>query len=287
MHHLLLVTCAAFPDGDADDRLLIDPLAASNVDAGFAVWDDPGVDWTASPVVLRSSWDYTVRREAFLRWIADVPRLHNPTPMVRWNSDKVYLADLERAGVPVTPTVVVPPGARASLPAEREFVVKPSVGAGSRGAGRFQPTALPAAHEHVAALHDAGRTVLVQPYLDGVDEAGETALIYFAGAFSHAVRKGPMLTADTAHDLSATTGLFIEENITPRDPSAAEVALGDQVIAFLGERFGAAPLYARVDLLPGPDGPVVVETELVEPSLFLSYADGAADRFAAVLASLT
>jgi hypothetical protein len=287
MHHLLLVTCAAFPDGDADDRLLIDPLAGSNVDATFAVWDDPDVDWSSAPVVLRSTWDYTLRRERFLRWVEDVPQLHNPAPIVQWNSDKVYLADLERAGLPVTPTVVVPPGARAALPPDHEFVVKPSVGAGSRGAGRFQPTAVAAAHEHVATLHGAGRTALVQPYLDGVDEAGETALVYFAGGFSHAVRKGAMLTADTAHEISATTGLFIEENITARDPSAGELAVGDQVMAYLQDRFGTAPLYARIDLLPGPGGPVVVEAELVEPSLFLSHADGAADRFAAVLASLT
>lgn len=287
MHHLLLVTCAAFPDGDADDRLLLGPLAASNVDAAFAVWDDPAVDWTSAPVVLRSAWDYTLHRDRFLRWVDDVPRLDNPAPIVRWSSDKTYLADLERAGLPITPTVVVPPGERASLPSGHEFVVKPAVGAGSRGAGRFLPEALPAAHEHVAPLHSAGRTVLVQPYLDGVDEAGETALVYFAGSFSHAVRKGPMFTADTAHDISETAGLFIEENITAREPTAAELAVGDRVIAFVAERFGSPPLYARVDLLPGPDGPVVVELELVEPSLFLSHADGAAERFAAVLASLT
>jgi hypothetical protein len=161
------------------------------------------------------------------------------------------------------------------------------VGAGSRGAGRFRPSALPAAHDHVAALHGAGRTVLVQPYLDGVDEAGETALVYFAGSFSHAVRKGAMLSADTAHEISATTGLFIEENITARAPSDAELAVGGQVIAYLQDRFRTTPLYARIDLLPGPGGPVVVEVELVEPSLFLTHADGAADRFAAVLASLT
>ncbi len=288
MHHLRLVTCAAFPDGDADDRVLLDLLAASNVEGSFVVWSDPAVDWTAAPAVLRSTWDYTLRRDAFLDWIDAVPVLHNRHEVVRWNSDKVYLADLKQAGLPVTPTQVVPPGTRAELP-DREFVVKPSVGAGSRGAGRFAPGAHVAAHEHVTALHDAGRTVLVQPYLSGVDEAGETALIYFAGEFSHAVRKGPMLTGDTVHDLGETSGLFVEENIGRRLPSTAELTVGDRALAFLRERFGARPLYARVDLLPGPGGaddPVIVELELVEPSLFLSHADGAAERFAALLAAL-
>ncbi|HEY2296225.1 MAG TPA: hypothetical protein VGH43_00740 [Jatrophihabitans sp.] len=285
MRRLLLATCAAFPDGDVDDQLLIEPLAASNVDASFAVWSDPSVDWTQSTTVLRSTWDYTLRRPQFLDWIGAVPTLHNPAEVAFWNSDKVYLQELAQAGVPVTPTTVSRPGTPLELPADHEFVVKPSVGAGSRGAGRFLPSARADAVSHAARLHDAGRTVLVQPYLADVDAVGETALMYFDGAFSHAIRKGPMLTGDTAHDITETSGLFLEENITPREPTAAEVALGDEAIAFLADRFGAAPLYARVDLLPGPVGPVVIELELVEPSLFLSYADGAVQRFAACVAA--
>lgn len=286
MRPLLLATCASYPDGDVDDRLLIGPLADSNVDARFAVWDDPDVDWSAATTVLRSTWDYTLRRAEFLRWVGEVPVLHNPAAVVRWNSDKLYLRELALAGLPVTPTTAVAPGDRPRFP-DQEFVLKPSVGAGSRGAGRFRPTATAAAERHVAALHDAGRTVLVQPYLDGVDEAGETALIYVDGAFSHAIRKGPMLAGDTDHDVAETSGLFLEENITSRRPSAAELAVGDRVLAFLAQRFGGAPLYARVDLLPGPSGPVVIEVELTEPSLFLGYADGAADRLAAAIATRT
>jgi hypothetical protein len=286
VRRLLLATCSAFADGDEDDRLLLDPLAASNVDADFVVWDDPDVDWTAGPVVLRSTWDYTLHRTQFLAWTRTLAALHNCADVVEWNSDKVYLQHLADAGVPITPTKVVRPGTRLEVP-DHEFVVKPSVGAGSRGAGRFLPSAAEQASAHAARLHDAGRTVLVQPYLGDVDEYGETALIYFAGEFSHAVRKGPMLTGDTGHDLGAGTGLFLDENITARDASTAEVAVGDQAVRFLRDRFGSAPLYARVDVLPGPDGPVVIELELIEPSLFLGYAAGAVDRFAALLATVT
>ncbi len=286
MRRLLLATCSAFAEGDGDDRLLIDPLAASNVDAEFVVWDDPTVDWSAGPVVLRSTWDYTLHRSQFLAWTRSVPALHNSAAVVEWSSDKVYLQHLADAGVPITPTKVVQPGAPLEVP-DHEFVVKPSVGAGSRGAGRFLPSAAEQAAAHAAQLHEAGRTVLVQPYLGDVDEHGETALIYFAGAYSHAIRKGPMLTGDTGHDLSAGTGLFLEENISVRTPSPAEIAVGDQAMQYLQQRFGQVPLYARVDVLPGPGGPVVIELELIEPSLFLGYADGAADRFAAILATLT
>ena len=64
---------------------------------------------------------------------------------------------------------------------------------------------------------------------------------------------------------------------------AAERALADRTVVWLQELLG--PLtYARVDLLAGPDGtPVILELELVEPCLYLPFAPGAAERFAAVL----
>jgi hypothetical protein len=126
--------------------------------------------------------------------------------------------------------------------------------------------------------------VLVQPYLDAVDAAGETALIFFDGVFSHAVRKGPMLRPDARHAVDGGA-LFIEENITAREPSPAELALAERVFAHANAGLAENLLYARIDLLPGPDGPVLVELELVEPSLFFLHADGAADRFAAAISA--
>ncbi len=285
MPRVLLATCAAYPDGDEDAHLLLAALRATGVDASFAVWDDPAQDWSAGLTVLRSTWDYTSRREQFLDWLRTLPAVVNPAPVVAWNSDKRYLHDLEAAGVAITPTAVSPPGAAPHFPTEGEFVVKPSVGAGSRGAGRFSAASATEAADHAAALHAAGRTVLVQPYLAGVDHAGETALLYAAGEFSHAVRKAPMLGVGTRYDVHESSGLFVEENVTAREPSEAELLVGTRAVAEVQRRFGAPLVYVRVDLLPSPDGPVVVELELVEPSLFLSFAAGAADRFAAAIAA--
>jgi hypothetical protein len=206
--------------------------------------------------------------------------------MITWNTDKLYLRDLADAGVPVVDTAFAAPGEPVMLPDSGEFVVKPSVGAGSYGAGRFRADAPADALAHAAHLHDAGRTVLVQPYLADVETAGETALMYFDGAFSHAVRKGPMLGAAAAHRVDAE-GLYLEETITARRPSRAELEVGQDVLRVLRDRFGSDPLYARIDLLPTPAGPVVVEVELTEPSLFLTHnaAGDPADRFAAAIAA--
>jgi hypothetical protein len=285
---VLLATCAELPSGDEDGAVLIEALTACGVSARWAVWTDPDVDWSAGLVVLRSTWDYTHDRAAFLRWVDGLPRVANDAQVVRWNTDKVYLADLEAAGVPTVGTTVARPGEAVVFPdAVDEFVVKPSVGAGSRGVGRFTADRSSAAAEHAAHLHAAGRTVLVQPYLPAVDAAGETALICIDGRFSHAVRKGPMLAAGAAHPVHGES-LFVEENIAPRAPDPAELAVGAAVLTAVRDRFGADQLYARVDLLPGPDGPVVVELELTEPSLFLQYGGAGtapAATFAAAIAA--
>jgi len=229
--------------------------------------------------VIRSTWDYTVRRTEFLAWADTVPRLHNPAEVLHQNSDKRYLARLAAAGIPIVPTEFFSPGEPVRLPAGIEFVVKPSVGAGSIGAGRFPADAQDAAREHAELLHAAGRTVMVQPYLAEVDTAGETALIFLDGRFSHAICKTALLAPDARYRPDSEQ-LYLTETITARRPSDAERELAERV----HEQLPASLLYARIDLLPSPDGPLLLEAELIEPSLFLAHADGAADRLAGAIA---
>ncbi|GAA1791440.1 hypothetical protein GCM10009682_11810 [Luedemannella flava] len=232
--------------------------------------------------MLRSPWDYSRRRDEFVAWAATVPALANPAATVAWNTDKRYLAELAAAGVPVVPTTWLSPGDPVELPADGEWVIKPAVSAGSVDTGRYNltdPSHRALALSHVARLVEAGRVTMLQPYLPAVDTYGETALLYLGGRYSHAIRKGPMLDGP---DLGVE-GLYKEEAITPRTPTDAERAVADAVLAAVP---GGADhlLYARVDLIPGPDGsPLLVELELTEPSLFLGYADGAADRLATAI----
>jgi glutathione synthase/RimK-type ligase-like ATP-grasp enzyme len=283
MAAVVLATCADLPDGDEDAPALVAALERLGLKARWQAWTDPGVSWADGLVVLRSTWDYAPRRAEFLDWARSVPWLVNPYEVVEWNTDKVYLAELAEAGIATVPTQIVPAGETAAFPAEGEFVVKPSVGAGSRGAGRFAADRHADAAAHVAALHASGHTALVQPYLADVDVHGERALVYLDGVFSHAVTKGAMLVAAAAHPV-AGEHLYVEERITPASAAPAELAVGERAVEFVVRRFGV-PLYARVDLLPSADGPVVVELEVTEPSLFLGHAYGATDRFAAAIAA--
>ncbi|MEU8425260.1 hypothetical protein AB0C15_30745 [Micromonospora sp. NPDC048835] len=283
-----LVTCSDLADLDPDDRLVLAPLAASGVAVQAVVWDDPDVDWSSYDlVVLRSPWDYALRRDEFVAWAATVPALVNPADVVRWNTDKRYLAELSAAGVPTVPTSWVEPGESWQLPAETgEYVLKPAVSAGSQDTGRYDladPQHRDLAVAHVRRLSEAGRVTMVQPYLRAVDTEGETALLFLAGpdglAFSHAIRKGPMLTGP---DLGPD-GLYKAEEIAARTARPEQLAVAERTLAAIpgGTR---QLLYARVDLIPGPDGePVLVELELTEPSLFIGYADGAPDRLATAI----
>ncbi|HEY5142347.1 MAG TPA: hypothetical protein VII98_02485 [Solirubrobacteraceae bacterium] len=286
MSRVALATCRELPDLDDDDQLIAPALAALGITATPAIWDDPAVDWAAFDlVVVRNTWDYVARLPAFLAWARSLPRLINPAAVLAWSTDKRYLAELHDAGLPVVPTWFLAAG--EVLPAVGELVVKPSVGVGSIGARRFREAEHEAAAAHARALEADGRVAMVQPYLRGVEDGrGETALIVLGGELSHAIHKGPLLGGEPAETFA--DGLYLLERVAPREPTAAERAVGERVLAWVTERFGPLP-YARIDVIPGPpaadEEPVVLEVELVEPSLFLGTAPGAPERLAAVLAA--
>ncbi|TNJ33823.1 ATP-grasp domain-containing protein [Arenimonas terrae] len=278
---IALATAIAAHALDEDMAPLREACAEAGIAAQVLAWDDPTVGWSRfDAVLLRSTWDYIDRLPEFLAWcdrVAAQTQLWNPAEVVRWNTDKRYLGELAARGVPVIQSHFLAPGDDpGSLPDLEEFVVKPTVGAGSRDAQRYLRSDRSAAIAHARRLLDQDRHVLVQPYLRAVDEQGETALLFFDGQFSHAIRKAPLLKRGQA----PTAALFQSEKIQSRTPSAAEHEVAAKVLAALP--FGM-PVYARVDLLPSAEGPQLLELELTEPSVFLPYGPGAADRFVAAL----
>ena len=278
---IALVTATAARDLDEDLPPLAAALSAQGAANEIVCWDDAGVDWARYRLaLLRSTWDYTERVAEFLAFcerVSQATLLLNPPPVVRWNTDKHYLGALAAEGVAIVPSFFLEPGQSPErMPEHGEFVVKPAIGAGSRDAQRYVSGERAAALAHARRLLDQGRSVLVQPYLDSVDDHGETALIYFDGAFSHAIRKGPLLRRGEG----PTDALFAAEQITPRTASAAELELGERALRAM--TFGAPLLYARVDLIHDHSGlPRLLELELTEPSLFFAHGAGSAERFAA------
>ncbi|WP_432116943.1 ATP-grasp domain-containing protein [Streptomyces sp. bgisy032] len=253
---------------DRDLPVLVGALREAGADAVAVAWDDPAVDWARFDLALiRSTWDYSWRAAEFAAWAercARATRLVNPVEVVRWNADKRYLGQLAAAGVPAVPTRYYAPGETAELPTGHEYVVKPASGAGARYAGRYPAEEREAAARQVERMHAEGFTVMVQPYLSSIDTEGERALQFFGGRLLHAGVKGAVLAPGTPYDADKTA----HPDLRPWQPTAAELAVAERALA-------AVPgnpelLYARVDLVTGPDGdPWLMELELIEPNLFL------------------
>lgn len=280
MRRFTFVTYAGMPDLDPDDRLALDLLAQRGFEVATAVWDDKAVDWArAGIVIIRSTWDYNLRHGDFLSWaesVAAVTPLYNPISLVRWNLHKSYLADLAARGVPTVPTLWLDKGSARALSRvldERGWktaVVKPGIGLSTYGVRKVTGTTQDQQHvEHLLRSHD----VMVQPYMRSVDERGERSLMFIGGIYSHAARK-------TAFQALLPTG---EAGETPADATQAEIAVATSALQALP----AAPLYARADLVDDDQGqPVIIEFELIEPTLFLGMHPSAAERFADALSEL-
>lgn len=270
-----IVTHNTIAQGAPDDLLLAEAFARLGCSVRFSVWNDPAVDWSATPLsIIRSTWDYHHTPDRWLEWIGRVEKmtnLVNPPDVLRWNTDKHYLSKLMQLGIATVPSAFIEKEEDqdlASLMEKRNWldvVVKPAIGASAAGARRFRSgEARREGKAHVANLKRHG-AVLVQPYVSSVEVELERSLVFIGGAFSHAFTK-PAFNTDgiggTVCVVHAPSGEEIEL------AKAALVAVDDQLP------------FARVDIVLDEHGPMLMELELIEPDLGLRFQAQAADRLA-------
>jgi glutathione synthase/RimK-type ligase-like ATP-grasp enzyme len=278
---VVIASCRALPGWEVDDRALYAALEGRGVALTIAAWDDEAIDWARfDGCLIRTTWDYSGRREEFCRWAAAVEaqtRLFNSAGLVRWNTHKRYLRDLEAAGATLAPTrwlaraEVVDVAAVMAAEGWPRGLIKPLVGASSRETIRFDADAagLRAAQAHVDRLLP-GEDLAIQRYLPSVESEGEFSIILIDGGFSHGVRKIPVAGDFRVQD---DFGALDE----PWSPPAALIAEASAMVATL--EGGGPPLYARVDLLRDDAGRFVLnELEIVEPSLFFRGRAAPAER---------
>jgi hypothetical protein len=283
-----LVTCREALGIDYDMPLLLEAVRAAGIAVDEVCWDDESIDWlTYNHVVIRSTWDYHRRYDEFMQWVrsvSSVSTMSNSLDVITWNTDKHYLAEVAAMGLPVVPTVFIEPGHDGwpdqvhDLLAPGDVVVKPAISAGSNDTERHSN--FDAAQKHITELLLAQRSVMLQPYMADVDVQSETGLVFINGKFSHAFAKGALL----AQEKNMSGGLYAEEEIGVRQPTAEQLLIGERAVKWLTSRFGKL-LYARVDLLPTAQGPVIIEIELTEPSLYLLLHPEAATELANALIS--
>jgi glutathione synthase/RimK-type ligase-like ATP-grasp enzyme len=263
---IALATCRNIPEPDADEPATLEAFAKAGAEAKLLAWDDPGARFAdCDLVVLRSTWNYFERLDAFLAWASSVSHLRNGAHVVRWNAVKTYLRDLEARGVPTVPTVFVSRGESTRLADAPwdDVVVKPVVSAGSFLTERFR-TDDPNGQIFLDDL-TRERDVMIQKWMPAVDHYGERSLVWIDGEITHAIRKSPRFAGGVEEVSDAMP-------IAPEERAFAERAIAAAQAKDL--------LYGRVDMIRDEDGVLrVMELELVEPSLFFKQCPHALDRF--------
>ena len=264
---------------DHEAPVLAGALEAAGISADVVAWDAE-VDWTAYRLALLcSTWDYPGRLVEFLDWAKAVSHpttLLNPVDLLRWNSHKGYLVEIERRGVPTVPTTLIPAesidvGAQLAECPWDEVVVKPAVGCGGRQVHRGRPKD-PRLQDTAVALAEHG-DVVVQAFAPQVSE-GERSLVFFDGVYSHAVLKVPAPGGYLCHEHHGGSA-------HAHDADSAELRVALAALA-------CAPTesaYARVDLIDWQGAPVIIELELIEPDLFLRGQPDRIDRLVGVVTS--
>lgn len=298
MPQCTFVTYSDLPDLDPDDRMVLEILAERGFECNVAIWDDPKVDWSKAGVtVVRSTWDYHKKYSQFMSWVESTSKatvLLNRPEYIRWNAKKLYLLDLAKAGIAIVPTTWLLRDEKVNVEQRlpellkensEKIVVKPSVGLATSGVLVIDRDNLDAGIEHTKKLleeHD----VMVQPFMSSVHDKGEKALVFINGRFCHAAQKA-------AFQALAAAGHAGEK---PVEVTMDEVELAEHTMSIVGEivrehenkltgiaddTFLPPPLYARVDIVRDhTNKPVIIELELVEPSLFMAFYPLDADLFA-------
>ena len=282
MPRIALATSAKYPALTEDDRLLLEPLAQQGFEAEPGVWDDRNFAWSScNAVVIRSCWDYHLKLEEFLRWIASLQAagvtIFNSAALIRWNAKKTYLRDLEAQGTMIVPTLWSEPGTSADLRAQLQelgwtkAVIKPRI---SATAYRTQVVTAENA-DSARGLFDelrSGVGVMVQKFMDSIVSEGEWSLMFFGGRFSHAVLKTPSAgDFRVQHDFGGTSRIA--------DPPRSVLESATRTV-----RSVDPSIYARVDGVVEDGQFLLMELELIEPALFLESHPEAALRFADAIA---
>ncbi|MBU1637396.1 hypothetical protein KKC97_06995 [bacterium] len=294
-----LVTCSDLPALIPGDQLLQKELLARGHNAQAVVWDSE-VEWeTFDYLIIRNPWDYSWRITEFLRWVTHIERLeiplHNPPAMIRWNSSKGYLRELQAAGIAIPETEWIPSGVVLNLKKileERkwqEAIVKPLISASARDTFRFTINEADELSAEIAKLRKTGvmlakhsydlhtahrearpeRDWMVQEFLPEILESGEFSFVFFNGNYSHTINKTPKAG---------------DYRIQQRHGGTYRAAAPDQNLISQARTvlskipFDTSPLYARVDGIIRNNQLILTELELLEPDLYFATCPEAVKR---------
>lgn len=248
------VTYTKEPELTASDRLLQKAFKDNHISVQAVPWDADEIEWSSfSALIIRSCWNYHQVPTKFFTWLEQISQLDilvwNPVEIVRWNSHKAYLLELEQQGIPIIPTSILKPNTSTESIFEEtgyaEIIIKPSIGASSEGVK----------HLHKGEKIQITTEMLIQPYMKEITQ-GELSVVFFGDDYSHTVIKYPGKEALYRPDQDIIN-------------QATEIV----------KKIPAKLLYARVDGIIVKGKFILMELELIEPHLFIDLYPQAADSF--------
>lgn len=272
--YLALASCQDLPDWEVDDKPFHDELSQRGHRFVNPTWNDPTIDWSKFDAVLvRTTWDYTAHINDFISWaeaVSQKTKFFNPIEIIRWNTSKTYLRDLEKRGVPIAPSIWLDDKSNIKALIQdkkaKKWFMKPIIGACAESTLRFTLSEVEDAEALLArCLPKCG--MILQPYIESVETVGEWSILLFNGQVSHAVQKIPVCGDYRVQDDFGA----VDHSVSP----PAELSqLAQRVCEVLP--FKSPLLYARVDALFWDGHWVLNELELIEPSLFFRHSPKAA-----------
>lgn len=251
-----------------EDKLVKDSLEAVGLKVWRTNWDNPDFDWSQTRTVLfRTTWDYFDRYAEFMTWLTKINKLTktiNDINLIRWNLDKHYLIDLDKAGIPIIQTYFIEARDKRTLRNcidnagfGNSIVIKPAIAGAARHCYKISLETADK-YEHTFLELIKNEALLLQPFMNNVPVKGEISGVVIDGKYTHGVLKkaqeGDFRVQDnfngTVHNYEATKEeiYFIENAISKVKP---------------------VPAYGRVDIVwDNDDNLAVSELELIEPELW-------------------
>jgi len=268
-----------------EDDTLLDFLKSKDLTITKEIWNDKQVKWEEYDLaIIKSPWDYFDLIEGFYAWLAKLKNLNikllNPIDILKWNADKHYLQDIEKAGLKVTPSVFLTKGDEINCNdyfkkfETEKIIVKPVVSGGSKNTFKVTAANADEINEKLKSLIEI-EDFIIQPFLTEIEENGEWSFIFFGGKFSHALLKK---AAEGDFRVQATFG----GTVHPQQPTEKLLAAAQKYV----DQFAKGCLYARVDGATVNNEFMLMELELIEPFLFLDTEVKALDNYYEALKEL-
>ena len=264
------------------DDLIVKPLRGLGWECEFIPWDSTSINWDDfDAVIIRSTWDYQQKEKLCFKTLQSIEAssatLYNSLDIVKWNIHKRYLLELEKENISIIPTRLYDSfyfeivSDLFSFFNENKLVIKPCVSANADDTFILEQSKM----ENLKSVLEgtfSRKDFLVQPFIKNVKSEGEYSLIYFGGRLSHVLLKTPK---DGDFRVQEEHGGILK---TINKPESSLIDFGNKVMGTIPYQC----LYSRVDVVRGSDNYLLMEVELIEPSLYFNMDSKSPQMFAEV-----